>query len=132
MTSLRSRGLPLALRRSGLTPAGPAWLPLWRSHAPRVHAGLTFGQLDFSPQALRFRLLGNRHFQNAFLELCLGVVGVDPLRQGDGTLEATVVTLRVIIVALFLLDLLLTFDRKHIAGHRDLDILLIEAGQLGC
>jgi hypothetical protein len=98
-----------------------------------MHAGLTFGQFDFSSQALRFRLLGNGHFQNAFLELCLGVVGVDPLWQGDGTLEVTVVTLRVIIVAifLFLLDLLLTFDSKHISGHRDLDILLIEAGQLG-
>src|SRR6201981_2762945 len=73
---------------------------------------LAFGQLDLSPRALRFRLLGNRHFQNAFLELCLGVVGVDPLRQRDGAVEATVVTLRVIIVALFLLDLLFTFDLK--------------------
>src|ERR1700751_2543711 len=94
---------------------------------------LAFGQLDLSPRAQRFWLLGNRHFQNAFLELCLGVVRVDPLRQDDGTLEVTVVTLRVTIVALFLflLDLLLAFDRKHIAGHRDLDILLIQAGQLG-
>jgi hypothetical protein len=40
----------------------------------RPRAGrLAFGQLDLSPRALRFRLLGNRHFQNALLELCLGM-----------------------------------------------------------
>src|SRR3984893_2426592 len=94
---------------------------------------LAIGQLDLSPRTLRFRLLGNRHFQNALLELCLGAVGVDPLRQRDGAVEVTIAALRVIVVTLFLflLDLLLAFDRKHVVGHRDLHILLIEAGQLG-
>src|SRR5206468_10500290 len=86
---------------------------------------LAFGQLDLSPRALRFRLLGNRHFQNAFLELCLGVVGVDPLRQRDGAVEVSIAALRVIVVALFLF--LLAFDREHVVGHSDLHILLIEA-----
>src|SRR6267143_6098374 len=93
------------------TPASAAAI-LEEPRGPRA-GRLAFAQLDLSPRALRFRLLGNRHFQNALLELRLGVVGVDPLWQRDGAVEVTIAALRVIVVALFLLDLLLAFERDH-------------------
>src|SRR5712672_4540509 len=101
------------------TPASAAAI-LEEPRGPRA-GRLAFGQDDLSPRALRFRLLGNRHFQNALLELCLGVVGINPLRQRDGAVEVTIAALRVIVVALFLflLDLLLAFDREQVVGHRD-------------
>src|SRR5258708_36449845 len=125
------RSLHIGIQSSIATLASAAAI-LEEPRGPRA-GRLAFGQLDLSPRALRFRLLGNRHFQNALLELCLGVVGVDPLRQRDGAVEVTIAALRVIVVALFLflLDLLLAFDREHVVVHRDLHILLIEAGQLG-
>jgi len=91
---------------------------------------LAFGQLDLSPRALRFRLLGNRHFQNALLELRLGVVGVDPRRQRDGAVEVTIAALRVIAVAivLFLLDLLLAFGVCFMSAFLWLPVLDPVAG----
>src|SRR5258708_16178749 len=77
---------------------------------------LAFGQLDLSPPALRFRLLGNRHFQNALFELRFGVLAVDPLRQRHGAVKVTIAALPGIVVALFLFlpDLLPPFQPDHV------------------
>src|SRR5581483_11442094 len=82
---------------------------------------------------LRLGRLRQGHREHAILEACRDLVGIDALRHLERALEGPEATLREVIVLLlfFLLLALLAPDGEEAVGELHLDILLVEARQLG-
>ena len=96
--------------------------------------------LKFNPSRSRssslssaLRRLRQVHREHAVLEAGLDLVGVDALGHLERALEGTEAALRqvVVLLLLFLLLALLALDRQGAVGELDLDVLLVDAGQLG-
>ena len=73
------------------------------------------------------------HLENALRYVGLDRIGVDALRQLEGTLERAIAALDepIVFVLLFFFGLFLTTDREQVVGQIDLDVLLFEARQFG-
>ena len=78
----------------------------------------------------RFR---HRHPKNALRYVGLDRIGINALRQLEGTLKRPIAALDdpVIFVLLFFFGFFLSTDREQFVGQIDLDVLLFEARQLG-
>src|SRR4051794_2824290 len=89
--------------------------------------------LDPALLLLRFGRLGQRHAQHAVLEGRLHLVGIDREGQADRAGKAAVGPLHHMVVLLLVLVryLLFTPDRQNVIAQGDLDIVLVNARQLG-
>src|SRR5688500_12025971 len=89
--------------------------------------------LDPALLLLRFSRLGQRHAQHAVLEGRLDLVGIDREGQADRAGKAAVGPLHHMVVLLLVLVryLLFTPDRQNVIAQGDLDIVLVNARQLG-
>src|SRR5260221_12125314 len=84
---------------------------------------------------LGLRFLRKRHSEPAFLELSLDGVHIDlTTRKSNRPLERTERTLGSIIVSIlvFVLFFFLAFNDQGVARQRQVDILLIHAGEFDC
>src|SRR5690606_15295109 len=93
------------------------------------------GRLDRNSAHRLLHLDGLRdaNGQHALLIFGLDILIVHLERQTHGSREGAVAELHVVgpAVPLLVLGLLLTLNREEIAGERDVEILLIETGDLG-
>src|SRR3954451_8992005 len=89
--------------------------------------------LDPALLLLRFGRLGQRHAQHAVLEGRLNLIGIEREGQADRAGKAAVGPLHHMVVLLLVpvRYLLFTPDRQNVIAQRDLDIVLVNARQLG-
>ena len=77
--------------------------------------------------------LGTRTLEHALVEARPDLVRLDALRQGDVALEVAVRPLEAVVAALLhrLLEPPLALEGEHVVVDLDLDVVGVEAGQLG-
>src|SRR3546814_10150317 len=73
--------------------------------------------------------LGQGDSQHAVLEAGVRVVAVDPFRQADAPLEASIAAFGIAAVLVRDLGLLLAAQRQNTFLHGDFDVLLVAAGK---
>src|SRR5436305_1913602 len=132
-------------RRKGVITWHPSWVRPGFYPLSRVVAGgseraarrrpAPRGLRDLNPAALRRLALrqGDGDLEDAVLEVGLRLLGVDPLRQGDGAVEVPVAPLATVEALLALLALLppLPLEDEGIVADLDVDVLLPRPWQVG-
>src|SRR5262245_6396709 len=103
--------------------------------SPASGVGGLFAALsDFNPAAAGHFLRGRlqHDFENAVVEVGLGAVGDRALWQRNRSGEAAIRPLGAVIAFSLLLTLLAPFaaNRQHVVAHLDVDVVLVDAGQI--